>query len=431
MQRTAPTVDRLPPSLVRHSTPCVSSRPGFTITHTMPLDRRNSQSRGLSIDPMAKSTAATNGDARLPDGTWRQAFRRRLLAWYRRAARDLPWRQECNVYHTWVSEIMLQQTQVGTVEPYFLRFIESFPTIADLAAADEQEVLRHWEGLGYYRRARQLHAAAQTIVEEFDGEFPRTAAEVQSLPGIGRYTVGAILSIAFDAREPILEANTRRLLARLLAYRGDPHRRDGEALLWTFAEELLPRRHVGELNQALMELGSLVCSPKQPSCDSCPVVELCPTAASGLQERIPPPKKPPQWESLREAAVVIHRRGRVLVRQCQKGERWSGLWDFPRFTLTAKRDDRVRVELIDKVAELVAVDIEPGEHLKTIRHGVTRFRITLECFDATALAGSTKKQNGAPLKWLRPAELDDYPLSTTGRKLGQLVQKRAATAGAK
>lgn len=363
----------------------------------------------------------------LPDAAWRQSFRRRLLAWYRRAARDLPWRRSSNVYHTWISEIMLQQTQVSTVEPYFERFIAEFPTIADLAAADEQEVLRFWEGLGYYRRARQLHAAAQMIVTDYDGQFPRTADEVQALPGIGRYTVGAILSIAFDAREPILEANTRRLLTRLLAYPGDPHRGEGEQLLWQFAEQLLPRRGVGELNQALMELGSLICSPKEPDCEACPARECCPTAARGLQAEIPPPKRPPQWESIREAAIVVRRRGRLLLRQCQEGERWSGLWDFPRVPLKARRKDKVRDEIETQVAELTGAEIELGPHLTTIKHGVTRFRITLECYEATHLSGpATRGAGRATLKWLRPSDLEDYPLSTTGRRLSRLVQQRAA-----
>jgi len=393
---------------------------------------------------MAKRTSKTRSKAHgapLPDADWLKSFRRRLVPWYQRTARDLPWRRGTNVYHTWVSEIMLQQTQVATVEAYFLRFTEAFPTIERLAAADEQEVLRLWEGLGYYRRARQLHAAAKMIVDEFDGEFPRSSEDVARLPGIGRYTLGAILSIAFDAKEPILEANTRRLLARLMALKDDPHRTAGEAQLWEFAEALLPEKNVGRLNQALMELGSLVCTPKDPKCDECPAAELCLAKAADLQDKIPPPKQPPQWESIREAAIVVRRRGRVLVRQCQEGERWSGLWDFPRISLKAKRADRVRAELASKVAELTGVEIEPGEHLTTIKHGVTRFRITLECFEAEHLAGpvketkakktkSSSQRNGsepaAPLKWLRLTELDDYPLSTTGRKLGTLIQKRAS-----
>ncbi len=363
----------------------------------------------------------------LPKAAWRAAFRRRLLAWYRRAARPLPWRRGKNVYHTWVSEIMLQQTQVATVEPYFERFTAAFPTVADLAAADEQDVLRLWEGLGYYRRARQMHAAAQQIVAEHGGEFPRTAAEVNRLPGIGRYTAGAILSIAFDAREPILEANTRRLLARLLPLREDPHRTAGERTLWQLAEALLPKRDVGHFNQALMELGSLVCTPKHPRCGQCPVESLCGAAAAGLQQEIPPPKTPPRWQQVREAAVVVGRRGRVLLRQCQADERWSGLWDFPRFPLQAKRADRLRQELVAKVAKLTGVAIEPGEQLATLRHGVTRFRITLECYEAHCEAvGTARTHRGASLRWLRLGELEDYPLSTTGRRLARLLEARDA-----
>ncbi|NIL98241.1 MAG: A/G-specific adenine glycosylase, partial [Planctomycetales bacterium] len=186
----------------------------------------------------------------MPDTGWRRAFRRRLRAWYQRQARDLPWRVSRDPYRVWVSEIMLQQTQVSTVTPYFLRFIERFPDIGTLAAADEQEVLRHWEGLGYYRRARQLHRAAGQVVAQFGGQLPRQREPLLALPGIGRYTAGAILSIAFDAREPILEANTTRLLARLLAYPGDPAASAGQETLWAFAAALLPTRDVGRFNQA-------------------------------------------------------------------------------------------------------------------------------------------------------------------------------------
>jgi len=220
----------------------------------------------------------------LPDTAWKQAFRRRLLAWFKRNARDLPWRRTRDPYAVWVSEIMLQQTQVVTVIDYFNRFLQTFPTIAALAAAPEEQVLRLWEGLGYYRRARQLHRAAQVIVREHDGKFPRTIDAVRSLPGIGRYTAGAILSIAFDAREPILEANTFRLYSRLLAYCGDPRGREGEKLLWEFASESLPNKGAGTLNQALMELGATVCTPRLPRCEVCPVVQLCPTFKAGLQE---------------------------------------------------------------------------------------------------------------------------------------------------
>jgi A/G-specific adenine glycosylase len=182
----------------------------------------------------------------LPTADWLRRFRRGLKTWYRRHARDLPWRHHGgDAYPVWVSEIMLQQTQVATVRPYFARFLAAFPTIKDLARAEEQQVLRLWEGLGYYRRARQLHQAAQVIMAEHGGKFPHDRQAVRRLPGIGRYTAGAILSIAFDAREPILEANTTRLLARLLGYRGDPASSAGQGLLWALAEQVLPSREAG------------------------------------------------------------------------------------------------------------------------------------------------------------------------------------------
>ena len=213
---------------------------------------------------MAKSPNSRVAEPSTPDAAWRRAFRRQLLAWYRRHKRDLPWRRTSDPYAVWVSEIMLQQTQVATVIPYFERFLAAFPTIRALAAADERDVLRHWEGLGYYRRARQMHLAARVLVAQHAASFPRELDTVRTLPGIGRYTAGAIASIAFDLRAPILEANTVRLLSRLVAFDGDPASTAGQHALWSLADALLPARGCGEFNQALMELGSLVCAPPGP-----------------------------------------------------------------------------------------------------------------------------------------------------------------------
>jgi A/G-specific adenine glycosylase len=351
---------------------------------------------------------------------WRRSIRRRLLAWFAKHARELPWRHSRDVYRVWVSEIMLQQTQVKTVEPYFRRFVAAFPTIVDLAAAEEHAVLRQWEGLGYYRRARHLHAAAKQVVDDHAGQFPRDIDAVRALPGIGRYTAGAILSIAFDDRHPILEANTLRLIARLIGYRGDPKSTGGQRLLWEAAESLLPRNSAGAFNQALMELGSLVCTPKAPQCNSCPVANLCVAAQQGLQDRIPPPKVRPRIEQIREASVVVRRRGRVLVRRCGPNERWAGLWDFPRFEIGAENGSRLRSQLATNVQRMTGVVIRPGSQLATLKHGVTRFRITLECFDADYVDGAGNGQR-KQLKWLRPAELANYPLSTTGRKIANLL----------
>jgi A/G-specific adenine glycosylase len=356
-----------------------------------------------------------------PDSNWRGRFRRRLLTWFRNRARDLPWRKTRDPYRVWISEAMLQQTQVATVGRYFERFIDRFPEVSVLAAADEQEVLRCWEGLGYYRRARQLYRAAKVIVEQHNGKFPRDFDAVLALPGIGRYTAGAVLSIAFDDRLPILEANSTRVLSRLLVYRGDPRSTAGQRTLWEFATAILPRHNVGVFNQAVMELGSVVCTPKSPRCSTCPVSSLCPTYEKSLQDVIPAPKRKARYADVREAAVVVRRRGKVLVRRCGPEERWSGLWDFPRFAVSAAGGAAMRAELRDQVRRQTGVEVAPGEKLVTIKHGVTRFRITLECFAAEYVTAERQRVANKHQKWVSPGELGDLPLSVTGRKIAQLI----------
>jgi len=351
----------------------------------------------------------------------RRAFRRRLLAWYGRHARDLPWRRRRDAYSVWISEVMLQQTQVATVVPYYQRFLAAFPSVRALAAADEQQVLRLWEGLGYYRRARQMHRAARQIVQQHTGRFPRDRDAVRALPGIGRYTAGAILSIAFDLREPILEANTTRLLARLVAYPDDPTLTAGKDRLWGVAESLLPRTQVGRFNQALMELGSLVCTARDPACSTCPVAGHCRAWRDGLQETIPPPKARPKIEHIREAAVVIVRHRRVLIVQYGEQTRWSGLWDFPRFPVDAVPEDRSERHLVEQVRRLTGVAVRPDRKMATLKHSVTRFRITLDCHLATYLSGDRPRAGRREIRWVPPATLDDYPLSSSGRKLGRMA----------
>jgi len=324
---------------------------------------------------------------------------------------------------------MLQQTQVATVIPYFERFLRRFPTVKALAAADEQDVLRLWEGLGYYRRARQLHAAARRVVEEHGGDFPAQPEAVRKLPGIGRYTAGAILSLAFDLRQPILEANTLRLFARLLAFRGDPLAGPGQKLLWSAAAAILPRTECGRLNQALMELGSQVCTPKAPRCSECPVASLCASRRAGNQAAIPPPKRKPNVEHVREAAAVVRRRDCVLLVQRALGERWAGLWDFPRFAVEESSEPAGR-QLAERIAAVCSLEIildQPEQPLATLRHGVTRFRITLDVFAASMAARShnptpaIKQPLFARQRWVRLPELARYPLNTTGRKIAKLV----------
>jgi len=355
------------------------------------------------------------------DAGWRREFRRRLRRWYGRHARALPWRGTRDPYRVWVSEIMLQQTQVSTAGPYFVRFVAAFPTVQTLASARERDVLRLWEGLGYYRRARQMHEAARQIVAAHGGHFPRSVQALRELPGIGRYTAGAILSIAFDARAPILEANSLRLLTRLDGYLGDPMKADGQRRLWTAAELLLPRCRTGTFNQALMELGSQVCTSRQPNCPQCPVASLCAARAQNLQHTIPRRKAGPPIESLREAAVVVKRQGSVLLLKRAAGQRWAGLWDFPRFQITSCHHAALERELVAKVKQMTGAVVHPTGHITTIKHGVTRFHITLECHAAKYVSGRLKPSRAKQISWVKPADLDGYPLSATGRRLGCLV----------
>lgn len=346
----------------------------------------------------------------------KQRLRRKLLAWYTDHARDLPWRKSRDPYRVWVSEVMLQQTQVTTVRDYFQRFIAALPDVHALAAADERQVLRLWEGLGYYRRARQLHAAAKKVATEHAGEFPSNVEQLQSLPGIGRYTAGAIASIAFDQRAPILEANTIRLLSRLIAYRDDPLKAAGQRVLWQTAEDILPTKDVARFNQALMELGSLVCTPASPNCEECPLAGVCRARVAGLENKIPIPKAKQTYTEVREAAVIIRRNGSVLMRECGENERWAGLWDFPRFALDSEGLPFARGEIVTKVRKQTGITCAPGSLLKTIKHGVTRYRITLDCYEASVVSG---RATGA--RWIATSELTQLPLCTTGRKIVQMI----------
>ena len=351
------------------------------------------------------------------DSKWKSTLRRRLLKWFDEHQRELPWRENKTLYRVWVSEIMLQQTQVATVIDYYKRFLKRFPTVERLAAAEQSDVLKLWEGLGYYRRARQMHAAARQIVDKHEGKFPTDFKSVVDLPGIGRYTAGAILSISQEQKLPILEGNTIRLLARLMLMKSDPRTTANQNSLWEFSESLLPGKRVGDFNQALMELGSEVCQPKRPRCDECPVAVLCPTHARGLQSEIPASAKKVAYEDIREAVVIVQRRNKYLVRLCGPGERWTGLWDFPRFQIDS---DHPEEAIARELNELTGLTATLRDSNKTIKHAVTRFRITLNCFIADDIRGRLKP-SGQSLKWTTVAELNELPMSVTGRKIANLL----------
>tara|TARA_R110002111_G_scaffold256979_3_gene324716 strand:+ start:42617 stop:43864 length:1248 start_codon:yes stop_codon:yes gene_type:complete len=395
----------------------------------------------------------------------RQGFRRQLLSWYATHQRDLPWRRLHDPYGVWISEIMLQQTVVAAVIPYFEKFMKRFPDVHVLAAAEESEVLQHWEGLGYYSRARNIHKAAKKIVEELQGKFPTTVETLQELPGIGRYTAGAICSFAYDQRAPIVEANTLRLYSRLIGLEEDPRSKAGQNQLWEFAALILPRKSPGVFNQALMDLGSLVCTPQNPECAACPVSAGCEAFLKQRQHQIPVPKARPEITPLTDASIAVFSGEKVMIRQRMPGERWAGLWDFPRFTfedmngcphpavvrkksngqkLLFAEEDRQRKQQTEVPAGLSAaviprleaflmeqagVEASVQRFAAEIRHSVTRYKIRLLCFVAQVESGEVAcvdasvpgGERQTACQWVTVSELEAYPLSVTGRKFARLL----------
>jgi A/G-specific adenine glycosylase len=315
---------------------------------------------------------------------------------------------------------MLQQTTVAAVGPYFERFIAAFPALADLANADEQDVLRLWEGLGFYRRAKHLHQAARRLMAEHGGTLPDDPVVWAALPGVGRYIRGAVLSQAFDRRLPIVEANSLRVLCRLFAYTGDPRPAAGQKWLWETAQSILPAKRVGDFNQALMELGALVCTPTEPKCDVCPAAAECAARAMGLQKEIPQKAARPAVTEVREVALAIRRGPRVLLAQRPPdANRWAGMWEFPHRELhTGETYEAAADRLLGPLTGLTA---DLGPELLTVRHGVTRFRITLVCLEAVYRGGRFRSEFYGRGKWLRPSELADYPVSVPQRELMQAV----------
>ncbi len=343
-------------------------------------------------------------------------FAGRLLAWYDRRRRDLPWRvppgsagQALDPYHVLVSEAMLQQTQVATVIPYYHRFLAQFPTIADLAAADEQAVLRAWQGLGYYSRARNLQASARRIVADHGGRVPSTVEGLLSLPGVGRYTAGAVVSIAFGRRAPILDGNVARVLCRLDAVRTDPRDPATRELLWTAAEAVLPPADAadpryGDLNSALMELGATVCVPRSPRCLVCPVRDHCEAAAVGIQEQIPPPKPAKPTPLFRRWTFCIAWEDRYLIEQRPPAGRWAGMWQF--VTVEAGPGQPSAGLLADRFG----LSTTAPQLLCRVEHGLTHRRYEFDVYRCSVRTGQTPPPAVAPRRWATPADLAAHPL---------------------
>ncbi len=357
--------------------------------------------------PADRDSAPNPDEVALP-----KCFADDLLAWYRVQRRDLPWRAGYDPYAVWVSEIMLQQTQVATVIPYFERFLARFPTLADLATAPEEELMRHWAGLGYYTRARNLQRGAKEVLERFQGRVPSRVEELLTLPGVGRYTAGAIASIAHNVSAPILDGNVMRVLCRVFALSGDPRRNPLNRRLWALAEAMIPERHARDFNSALMELGAMVCAPKSPRCGSCPVSRHCQAFREGAQSRYPQlVARPASTEEHRVCAVAVREDGRVLLIQPTEAGRWAGLWQIPHAALAPETPGADR--LADLLAEygLSASAFCP---VITVRHGITRYRITLQAYECRVTG---EVATDLPTRWASGEELAELPLPAPHRRV--------------
>ena len=349
----------------------------------------------------------------------------RLLDWYARHARALPWRvPDPDPYAVWVSEAMLQQTRVETVIPYYERWMARFPTLTALAAAAEQDVLHAWEGLGYYSRARNLHHAAQEVMARFEGRLPASRAELESLPGIGRYTAGAIASIAFGLDEPALDGNIRRVYARLFNVDTPARSPQGEKELWALAAEHLPPGRAGDFNQALMDLGATVCTPRSPACLLCPLNELCQARALGVQEERPVLEARAPVPHYTVTAAVLHRDDTVLIARRPAHGLLGGLWEFPGGKL--EPGESLAEGLAREICEELGAQIEVGAPAGVYQHAFTHFRITLHAFHCTLIDGEPRPLEASELRWVPPAELAQFPMGKVDRMISRELMKGEA-----
>ncbi len=351
-----------------------------------------------------------------------------LHAWYREQARELPWRQTRDPYAIWVSEVMLQQTQVQTVIPYYRAFLAAFPDPAALAAASEEEVLRVWEGLGYYRRALNLRAAARALVAERAGELPRTLAELRALPGVGAYTAAAIASIAFGLDAATVDGNVRRVLCRLVALAEDPRRPPFAAALDELAAALLPAGEAEIHNQAMMELGARVCTPRAPACAACPLAAPCLGRASGDPARLPARPRRRELPHHEVAIGIVRRRGRYLVDQRPYDGLLGGLWEFPGGKL--EPGESVEQALARELDEELGLAVEIEAALEPVEHAYSHFSVTLHPRLCRYLRMDGRAGEGRPLRWLTLAALREVPMPRANRKLlvalAQAPRPRAA-----
>ncbi|HEX7594186.1 MAG TPA: A/G-specific adenine glycosylase [Anaerolineae bacterium] len=346
----------------------------------------------------------------------RKRFAARLVSWYAKYQRDLPWRRDAHdPYRVWISEALLQQTQVATVIPYYVRFIARFPNIRALAAAPLDDLLKTWEGAGYYARARNLHRAAREIVARFGGKIPQTVDELLTLPGIGRYTAGAIASIAFNRDAPVLDGNVTRVLCRYFNIADDPKKAGTQKELWKLAEELLPHGKAGKFNQALMDLGATVCMPRSPACGACPLKRGCAARRLRIQAQLPAKRKKKALPHHQVAVGIIWKRCKILIAKRFERDLLGGLWEFPGGH--QEKGESLAHCVQREVREELGITVKVEEEFAVVDHAYSHFRITLHAFHCRWRRGRPRAIGCAEWKWVSLRELARYAFPTANRRI--------------
>jgi len=347
-----------------------------------------------------------------------EQYHHALLGWFEKNKAELPWRSsQRDPYHVWLAEIMLQQTQVVTVIPYFERFLEQFPTFSALANAPLDTVLKQWEGLGYYSRARNLHKAAQKVIDELDGLFPESVEGLKQLPGVGEYTAGAIASLAFNVDAPVVDGNVIRVLSRLFDVEDDVTEAGTRNYFWQLTEDILPEGQAGAWNEALMDLGRIICTPKSPDCTACPLADLCAANRLGIQELRPVKKKRKPTPHYDMTAAVIQDEGRrYLIAQRPLDGLLGGLWEFPGGQ--RNEDESLREAVRRSILENIGLQIEVGPQTNKVKHAFTHFKITRYVFRCEYISGDPQPLQYERVAWATARELgSDYAMPVTDQKI--------------
>jgi A/G-specific adenine glycosylase len=353
----------------------------------------------------------------------------RLLAWYRKNKRDLPWRQGKDIYAVWVSEIMLQQTQVTTVIPYYHRFLQRYPTVEHLARAAEQEVLKLWEGLGYYSRVRNLHRAAQKVIDEYGGKIPGTPGEFRELPGVGPYVAAAVLSIACDLPLPAVDGNVMRVYTRRQGISDDIRKTTTRDRIFKDLQAIIPAEAPGDFNQAMMELGAVICTPRTPRCTSCPLRENC-TAYLNHAISLYPFKSPLRRAPEYNVSIGIILKGERFYIQKRPSEgHLGGLWEFPGGK--AKKGETARAALLRECKEELGTDIKIIKKLAVVRHAYSHFKIHMSVFVCRLSAEDieVRSEAGHPFQWITITELEKYPFPGANHKFFPALKEFIGSAG--